>query len=174
MVNMIDSINGTPRGIPALGGHPRLIPTGLTVPQREDVVDFGGDGPVPVDQAMRMVVERSVEKLRAVVTQAREELGLPENAVIDTSPKATAGRIVDFALGAYDRYRENNKLEDTEEARAQFAEFIGGAINQGIAEARDILTALNSLTAEVDSNITLTADIIQERLADFVANGLSS
>ncbi len=123
---------------------------------------------------MNIVVERALDKLRGVVTQAREELGLPENAVLDTSPEATADRIATFALGAWVKYAERHNLEDTEENRKAFADFIGGAINQGISEARGILGSLNALTDEVDGNITKTSDIIQRRLQDFIINGLSS
>ena len=54
-----------------------------------------------------------------------------------------------------------------DEARAQFAEFIGGAINQGIQEASAILTALNALNPDVESMIETISSIINERLAAF-------
>ena len=174
MVTMINTVNGAQPPPPHLASHPPLLPTDLTVPHRTDVLDLGKGSPVPLDEALNIVVERSIEKLRAVVVQAREELGLPDDAVIDTSPESTAGRIADFALGAYDQYRQNHKLEDNEASRAQFSEFIGNAINQGMAEARDILQSLQSLTPEIDTNITKTWDIIQQRFDDFIGNGLSS
>ena len=79
----------------------------------------------------------------------------------------------DFALGFFAQYAENNNLEDNEEGRAQFAAFIGDAINQGIDEARGILTALNALENN-SFDIDKTSGIIQSRLDDFVQNGLSA
>jgi len=151
---------------------PRLIPKDLRLGQPKDAVEFGKNGPLSNGQAMGIVLDRAYEKLLAVVNQAREELGIPQNAIIDTSPDATAERILNFALGFFDRYAKNNNLEDNEEGRAQFAEFIGAAIRQGISEARDILGALNSLSPDINANINKTADIIQQRLEDFVLNGL--
>lgn len=153
--------------------RPRLIPQDLQVPRRRDTVEFGTQGRVSTQEAMNMVVERAMDRLRAVVTQAREELGLPENAILDTSPEATAQRIADFALGFFSKYAEQHGLEDNEEGRKQYADFIGAAIGQGIAEARDILTALSALNPEVNNQIDETASIISQRLEDFIANGLS-
>ncbi len=120
---------------------------------------------------MNMVLERTFEKLRAVVSEARRELGIPEGAVLDTSPEATANRIADFALGAFDRWYEDHAELGEDDARQQFTAFIGGAISQGIEEARGILTALNALTPEVNADIDTTYGIIQERLNDFAMNG---
>lgn len=141
-------------------------------PRERDSVEFGKEAIIPTARAMEVVLNRAYEELRTAVGAAREELGIPEGAVIDTSPEATAGRIADFALGFFDKYAENNGLENNEEGRQQYADFIGAAINQGIAEARDILTSLSALNGEVDANIDQTASLVQERLDNFVANGL--
>ena len=122
--------------------------------------------------AQNIVLNRAFEKLRAVVAEAREALGIPEGQEVDTSPEATANRIADFALNFFAQYAENNGLADDEEGRAQFAEFIGDAINQGIDEARGILTALSALNDDTGSAIDQIAEFVQSRLDNFVANGL--
>lgn len=133
-----------------------------------DRVDLGKQA-LSSAQAMNIVMERALDKLRGVVGEARAALGLPEDAVIDTSPEATANRIADFALGAFSSWYKNHDELGEEDAREQFASFIGSAIQQGISEARGILSALNALNGEVDSNINSTWDIIQQRLSDFVS-----
>ena len=140
---------------------------------KKDTVSFGQGNPLTAGDTQNVVLNQAFEKLRAVISEAREALGIPEDATLDTSEEATAGRIVDFALGFFQQYAENNNLKDDEEGRAQFAEFIGGAIMQGIAEARDILSALKALDGN-PFDIDQTSDIIQSRLDDFVANGLSA
>lgn len=146
-----------------------LIPRDLRVAAaKKDMVEFGRNGSLTQEQTMQVVLERSFEKLRAVVSNARAELGLSEDDQLDTSPEATANRIADFALGAFSKWREGREGLSEEDARAQFASFIGGAIDQGISEARDILGALNALSGDVDANITKTSDIIRQRLAEFV------
>ena len=133
-----------------------------------DIVQFGAK-PVSNDQAMNVVLERAMARLRAVVGDARAELGIPEGTIIDTSAEATAGRIVDFALGAFSAWSKNHPDIGEDEAREQFAQFIGGAISQGIQEARGILGALQALSPDVDNNINSIAEIISQRLGDFVA-----
>lgn len=133
----------------------------------QDVVSFGKDKPSE-EFAMGALTERAYDKLRSVVTDARAALGMAEGAQIDTSPEATATRIADFALGAYDKWRENHSEGDEDTAREEFASFIGGAIQQGIDEARGILGALNALSGDTSKNIDSTWSLIQQRLDDFV------
>lgn len=135
-----------------------------------DILDIGKGDPIGTIQSMNIVVERAMDKLRAVVSDARNALGIPEDAQIDTSPEATASRIADFALGAFDKWLKQHPGLADDDARQQFASFIGGAIQQGISEARGILNGLNALNPEVDGSINKTWDVIQGRLNDFVAN----
>jgi hypothetical protein len=170
---MVNPINNA---LPELIGRSNAVkPAGKSPGQpaqaARDRVDFGGSK-ISQGQSLQIVTDRALEKLRSVVSEARAELGLPEDADLDTSPEATANRIADFALNFFSKYAENNDLADDEEGRAQFAEFIGGAIKQGISEARDILGSLQALSPDVESGIDKTSDIIQQRLDDFVANGL--
>lgn len=136
-----------------------------------DEVQFGRGEALSNDDKTQLVVERALARLRTVVDDARAELGLPEGAEIDTSAEATAGRIVGFALNFFDQYAKKNGLENNEEGRKQFADFIGGAIAQGIDEARGILGALNALDGDTTSKIDSISEIIQKRLEDFVKNG---
>ena len=147
-----------------------LIPQDMEVSSSKDILDIGKGKSLSADQSMWIVVERAMDKLRSVVSDARAALGLSENEPIDTSPEATAGRIADFALGAFDRWSKNHSGLSDEDALKQFADFIGGAIQQGISEARGILAALNSLSSDVNDNIDKTWSIIQNRLNDFAAN----
>lgn len=147
----------------------KLLPQDLRA-GRKDTVSFG-NSKVSNREALQVVTERSLERLRAVVADARTELGLPQEATLDTTPDATADRILGFALNYFGKFAENNGLEDNEEGRRQFADFIGGAINQGISEARDILGALQALSPDVTSNIDKTASLIGQGLENFVLNG---
>lgn len=139
---------------------------------RSDQVAFS-KGNISESQAQGIVLDRAYEKLRAVVGDARTALGLSEGDVLDTSPNATANRIADFALNFFSKYAENNGLEDNEDGRRAFVDFIGAAIGQGIEEAKGILTALSALNPDVQTGIADTATHIQKRLDDFVKNGLS-
>ncbi len=134
-----------------------------------DSVHFGARPPSAAE-ASGIIVERAMERLRQVVNDARAELGIPEGAMLDTSPEATAQRIVDFALGFFDQYFENHRELSEDDAREEFATFIGAAIQQGIQEAQDILGVLNAFNPDVESLIGTIESIVQERLDAFAAN----
>lgn len=148
---------------------PRLIPREMNVKLPVDSVQFGQNGSVSNEQAMGIVLERAMDKLRSVVSQARAELGIPEGQEIDTSPEATGNRIADFAISAFSAWRKNNADVPEEDAKKEFASFIGGAVQKGISEARSILKALNALSGDVDKNIDSTWTQVQKRLDNFVA-----
>lgn len=152
----------------------RIIPQDLQTQGKTDLLSLGKGKAPTTEQSMQVVYERAMAKLQSVVSDARAQLGIPEDAVIDTSPEATAGRIAEFALGFFENWRENDEARmqlSDEEARKQFADFIGGAISQGIAEARDILGSLNALNDEIGSQIDQTQSLVQERLEAFILNG---
>ncbi len=152
----------------AADGQNAAKPTSmLNMPQ--DIVDFGKSRAFSAQDAIRIVNERMMEKLRGVVEGAQQALGMNGMAMIDTSAEATAGRIADFALGFFEAWRKNHADLGDDDARKQFASFIGAAIKQGIDEASGILTALNALTPQNTSLIQNIASIVQQRLDDFVS-----
>lgn len=172
MVNGINAPSFPQQAAPAAGPLARQSPGTAAIGAAGDRLELRTGSGLRVTDALDLVRERAYEQLRGVVEGARRDLGIPEGAIIDTSPEATAGRIVNFALGFFGRYAENNGLENDEAGRRQFAEFIGGAIGQGIDEARGILSAFQALSPEIAGNIDKTASIIAQRLEDFIQNGL--
>jgi hypothetical protein len=172
MVNAISGFGNEPTQRTGVFQRERLIPNDLGTTGSKDVLQLSAGKPATTSQALDVVRERAFAQLRNVVNEARAALGIPEGQSIDTSPDATADRIVNFALQFFSKYSENNGLANDEEGRRQFADFIGSAINKGIGEARDILQGLQVLSGNVNNQIDETADIISRRLEDFVANGL--
>lgn len=135
----------------------------------QDSLDLGNGTPLTKEQTNGIILERAFNKLRSVVDDARAALGLPEGAELDTSAEATAQRIGDFALNFFDKYQEQHPEVSGDDARKQFADFIGGAIQQGIDEARGILDSLSALTPDATNKIDSISELIQQRLDDFVA-----
>ncbi len=115
--------------------------------------------------------QKDLQNLESLVESAKADLGVSPNTSFDVAPEATANRIVDFALLAFSQFQENHEDLSEEDVRTEFVEFIGKAIGKGVEEARDILTGLNALTEEVDTDITTTVDIINERLQQFADQG---
>tara|TARA_R110002126_G_scaffold255504_2_gene398472 strand:+ start:4096 stop:4719 length:624 start_codon:yes stop_codon:yes gene_type:complete len=86
---------------------------------------------------------------------------------IDTSPEATAERIVAFATGFYSRYKELNPGRSEEEQLDSFMTIIGGGIEKGFADAKDILKGLKVYEGEVESGVDQTYAKVMAGLDSF-------
>lgn len=113
---------------------------------------------------------------RAAIEAINEELAptMGDNALqtaydngVDTSPDATADRIVSFATNFFSLYQDQNSSMSFDEQLSSFMEIIGGAIVQGFDEAKEILTGLEVLEGDIASGVEQTYSLIQEGLLAF-------
>ncbi|KUM55028.1 DUF5610 domain-containing protein [Rheinheimera sp. EpRS3] len=86
---------------------------------------------------------------------------------IDTSPEATADRIVAFATGFYSRYKELNPGKSEEETLDSFMQIIGGGIEKGFSDAKDILKGLKVYEGEVEGGVDKTYSLVMQGLNSF-------
>lgn len=86
---------------------------------------------------------------------------------IDTSPEATADRIVAFATGFYSRYKDLNPGKSEEETLDNFMQIIGGGIEKGFSDAKDILKGLKVYEGEVESGVDKTYGLVMQGLNSF-------
>lgn len=86
------------------------------------------------------------------------------------SPENTSQRMLDVALSFFGISEIARTEGDTEAARQNFSDFIGGAIDEGFRQARDIL---GDLPEDVSSGIEKTHSLVFAGLADFVKNGIN-
>ena len=89
------------------------------------------------------------------------------NSGMDFSPEAVADRIVSFATGFFGAYAGRHGDESQNEQLDGFMDLIGGAIEKGFEEAREILEGLGVLQGDIASNVDTTYDLIQQKLSDF-------
>lgn len=122
-----------------------------------------------------LTYKAAVEKINEILAP---ELGVErplESALeegLDVSPEATADRIVSLTTSMLSSYLEANPNLETTEAVDQFVDVISGGIEQGFAEARDILDGLGVLGGDIASNIDKTFELVQQGLQAFrEANG---
>jgi hypothetical protein len=112
-------------------------------------------------------VEKRLTEDESVKPSEKPTASNPYNQAEDTSPQATADRIVAFATNFYEKYRERNQDLTEEQAMDDFLAKIGGGIDQGFADAKDILKGLQQLEGKVASDIDETYTLIQEGLQSF-------
>lgn len=95
---------------------------------------------------------------------------------IDFSPEATAERIVSFATSFFPLYQQNHQGEDAslEQQLDDFISLVGGGVDKGFGEAKDILTGLDVFKGEVEENANKTYDLIYEGFDKFKQNILEA
>ncbi len=142
-------------------------PSGDTEPRPVDRFELSADI-ATAGTAFRIVTERVMARIEVAVEQARELLGVGPGAPMDTSPEATAERIFNFATGFFDTYQAQHPELDDETAREQFVELVWDAVQQGIQEARDILTAIAPISESVNAGIDKIAYILENRFTQFL------
>ena len=89
---------------------------------------------------------------------------------LDVSPEATADRIVSMSTAFFSSYQQQHLELSDEQAASKFAEIIGGGIEKGFSEAREILEGLKVLEGDIASNIDTTFDLVQKGLNAFVSS----
>lgn len=83
---------------------------------------------------------------------------------LDVTPEATAERIVSLSANFFSSYQNQHPEMDYQTQVESFVGIISGGIDQGFAEARDILDGLNVLEGDIAANIDTTYTMVQEKL----------
>ncbi|WP_372627491.1 DUF5610 domain-containing protein [Arsukibacterium sp.] len=89
------------------------------------------------------------------------------DAGVDTSPDATAERIVAFVSGFYSRYKELNPDRSETEQLDSFLNIIGSGIEKGFADAKDILKGLKVYEGEISEGVDQTYAKVMSGLETF-------
>lgn len=121
------------------------------------------------DESMTLLYRAAIE---AINKELAPSMG--ENAIqtaydngVDTSPEATADRIVSFATQFFSIHQQQNSGMDFDEQLESFMGIIGGAIDSGFQEARDILSGLKVLQGDIADGVDKTYSLVQEGLQAF-------
>lgn len=120
----------------------------------------------------RRVLTDSVEdKLNTALEKAgldiRAEDLLKEG--LDLTPEATAARITEFAVSFYDAYKENNQGVEATRQLDGFVELVKGAVEEGFADAKEILSGIGRIPAQVEADMDRTLELTMagmDRFAD--------
>jgi hypothetical protein len=93
---------------------------------------------------------------------------------IDFSPQAVADRIVGFATSFFSLYQQQHADDPLEDQLTNFLDVVGGGVDKGFGEAKDILTGLDVFNGEVEKNANQTYDLIFEGFSKFKDNVLEA
>jgi hypothetical protein len=120
----------------------------------------------PLSLLLKAALESINERLEPTLGENAIETSV-ENGV-DVSPEATAQRIVSQSTAFFAAFQEQNSDLDEQEQLDKFLEVIGGGIDTGFSEARDILDGLGVLDqGDIAANIDKTYELVQSGLEAF-------
>ncbi len=100
-----------------------------------------------------------------------------QNAIasgVDTSPEATANRILSFSTAFFEKYAAQNPGKDPDRLVSDFVALIRGGFEKGFNEAKKILDGLGVLKGGIADGIQQTWDLVQKGYDNFLASKLSS
>ncbi len=140
--------------------------SGNTETRFPDRLDMGSEG-ILVGDAIKVITDRVLARIKEAVDEAKAVLGVSPGP-LDTSPEATAERIFNFAVGFFQAYRNQHPELDDDTARESFVDLVWGAVQQGIQEARGILTAIAPIDESVSAGIDRIAQILENRFTQFL------
>jgi len=131
-------------------------------------VSVGNEAELSVaNRHMELLYKSALEKLNTVLEPDFGPDAIQSSAEIDVSPEATAGRIVSLSTAFFEAFRQQNPEMGDEEALDRFMSTIGSGIEQGFAEAREVLEGLQVLNGDIATNIDTTYELVQQGLQDF-------
>ncbi len=134
---------------------------------REDVLQLSST--IDTGYAQKVLKNSLAERLDKAFAEAGVEIDtkqLLENS-LDTSPEATAKRIVDFSTGFLASFKNNNKgIEGTEQID-KFTALIKDAVKKGFDDAGAILKGIGEISGEVQGGIDQTFELVMKGIDDF-------
>lgn len=86
---------------------------------------------------------------------------------LDFSAETTANQIVSFAVGFFGSFKANNQEDAPADQIDGFTELIKGAVEQGFAEACDILEGIGDISPETASDIDATFSLVMSGIDEF-------
>ena len=135
----------------------------------EDRVEISLTANMTAETVNGILNDSVVEQINKALQEAGIDLKVEDvgDLNIDTSPEATARRIVDFSAGFLEAHRQNH-ADEADAVRVEgFMSLVRGAITDGFQKARDFLEGITKLSETVDRNIDRTFELTNQYLNDF-------
>jgi hypothetical protein len=121
------------------------------------------------DRPLELVYRAAIDKLNQMLepTLGPDAIQSAAQSEMDFTPEATAERIVSLSTGFYEAFKAQHPGEEENAVLTHFMDVIRSGIEQGFAEARDILDGLGVLDGQIKDDVDRTYDLVQEGLKSF-------
>ena len=120
-------------------------------------------------QPLSLLYQTAIDAINAELapTMGDKAIERAQQAGLDTSPEATAERIVSMTMGTFGNFQELHAELPESEQVDRFLELISSGVDQGFGAAKDILEGLSVLEGSIADDISKTYELVQQGLAQF-------
>ena len=121
------------------------------------------------DQSMVLLYRAAIESINKELapTMGQNAIQTAYDNGVDTSPEATADRIVSFATKFFSVHQQQHSGMNLDDQLESFMGIIGGAIDSGFKDAKDILSGLKVLQGDIATGVDKTYALVQDGLQAF-------
>lgn len=121
------------------------------------------------DQSLALLLKTAIDKINESLAPDLGEDAIQKalDSGLDVSPEATAERIVSLSTAFYSAFKEQNPGKEESASLKSFLDTIGGGIDKGFEQSRNILEGLKVLEGDVAGNIDETYRLVQDKLSAF-------
>lgn len=120
-------------------------------------------------QPLSLLYQIAIDAINAELAPAMGDNAIEraQREGLDTSPEATAERIVSMTMGTFGKFQELHAELPESEQIDRFLELISLGIDQGFGAAKDILEGLSVLKGSIADDIGKTYELVQQGLERF-------
>ena len=133
----------------------------------EDRVELSISANLTTEAANGILFDSVVEQINKALQEGGINLKVEEDHKTDTSPEGTARKIVDFATGFINAYRQNHAGQNNGAQVQGFMSLTRNAIEEGFQHATDFLKGITKLSDTIEKNIDQTFELTQQYLDTF-------
>lgn len=131
-----------------------------------------GMGKASAGQIYKILSERIISHIADTLGKSGPLPDMPVSSY--TSPETVVDRLLTFALRLFPRFKANHPALGEGEARAQFAQLLGRAIEKGIGEVLSALKVPATLKGEVAGAMDKIKTLLAKTLDEFVTGSLEA
>lgn len=126
------------------------------------------------NESQALLFSAAIDRINEVLAPELGEDAIQAKAGEDSSPEATAERILSLSTGFFDAYAAQHPDDPPEKVAQDFVALIRGGFEQGFKEAADILDGLQVFDGDIKDGIMKTYELVSKGYDDFLAAKLGA
>lgn len=125
-------------------------------------------------ESQRLLFLNAIDRINEMLAPTLGPDAIQAKMSEDSSPEATAGRILSLSTGFYDAYAAQRPDDNPDQVARDFVNLIRGGFEKGFNEAKDILRGLKVFSGDIESGVMKTYDLVSKGYDEFLASKLGT